>query len=597
MNEGEQAARRVPGGVSLTIWIAATCLLVLAPMLAFSAAMIYHDIANQQRQGLQGLGRRAATAAAAVGHELEEVLAELSVLSLADSARKGDLRATYELAVRLADMDPRVETISLSARSGRPSFITSRPFGTELPDSKDTALQQALFEGAQRAVSPLLLDETGKQPVIGVGTRVDLGPAGIFALRATVRLEAIAGSLNRQDWPADWTAAVIDQNGIILARSRDAQRYAGQPSTPGLLENVRRNQGAFHAFTKDGIATVACGAAVPGTGWYVVVGRPADALAAQVRESMATILLVGGLCALLGIGVAAYTARSIGGQLRRVVDAHVRGRPDSGPVTGVKEVREIADALAASRAAVSDVIAELNTARENALAQLRERDETLDVLAHEVRQPLNNASAALQEANAAILSSAVPGIRAPLSRANSVLSEVLASIDNTLAAASLLVGDKPMLRVDFDIDALVKVIIADMPADQAYRVRVERTTGTRTASMEPNLLRLALRNLLSNALKFSPRGSPVRVRISDSDEPLAVIFDVIDCGGGIDSALLPRLFDRGDRRGRQPGGRRQGLGLYIAQRVMQLHGGAVTLESSGAYGTTMRLMIVQSGDD
>jgi signal transduction histidine kinase len=139
------------------------------------------------------------------------------------------------------------------------------------------------------------------------------------------------------------------------------------------------------------------------------------------------------------------------------------------------------------------------------------------------------------------------------------------------------------------------VAIADMAADQVARVRVERVTGTRTASMEPNLMRLALRNLLSNALKSSPQESPVTVRISDSDEPLAVIIDVIDSGIGIDSGLLPRLFERGGTE-RVPG-RRQGLGLYIVRRVMQLHGGSVTLERNGADGTTMRLTIVQSLDD
>jgi signal transduction histidine kinase len=299
----------------------------------------------------------------------------------------------------------------------------------------------------------------------------------------------------------------------------------------------------------------------------------------------------------LGIGAALYTARSIGAQMRRVVDGHVRGEPEEDTSRGIREVRDIACVLAASRRAVSAAFAEVDAARGNALAQLKERGEMLDVLAHEVRQPLHNASAAVQEANAVILNSISPAARAPLSRANGVLSEVLASIDNTLAAAALLVGDKQMRRVDFDIDALVAVAIADMAADQAPRVRVERVTDTRTASVQPNLLRLALRNLLSNALKFSPRDATVTVRIADSDRPLAVILDVIDAGPGIDGEQLPRLFERGERKGQPLGGRRQGLGLYIVRRVMQLHQGSVTLERNGPGGTTMRLTIVQSVDE
>jgi signal transduction histidine kinase len=144
--------------------------------------------------------------------------------------------------------------------------------------------------------------------------------------------------------------------------------------------------------------------------------------------------------------------------------------------------------------------------------------------------------------------------------------------------------------VDSDSDALIEGPIADMPRDQRDRVVIERATNTRTASMEPGLMRLALRNLLSNALRCSPAGSPVVVRVSDSDEPLALILDVIDRGAGIADELLPTLFQRGSKR---PGGRRQGLGLYIVRRVMELHRGSVLVERTSAGGTTMRLVINQ----
>jgi signal transduction histidine kinase len=581
--------------LSLAVWVSGVCLLALGPLLAFSTFMVYREIAEQQRQGLEALERRASTAASALGHELDRVFTELAALSRADGLPEGDLRATYDRAVHIVRSDPGLASISLSAPSGRQPFITSRPFGSVLPDSNATSLLRPLFEGAERVVSPLIVGAVSQQAVVGVALPIDLGPAGVFALRAVIRLEAIGARFNELGWPADWTAAVIDQNGVIVARSRDAERFIGQPSMPGVLERVKKSTEPFHASTMEGLATVASGAPVPGTDWYVVVGLPAAALDAQVRDSMAAILLAGALCALLGIGAAVFTARSIGAQLRQVVNVHVRGEPDSGSDGGIREVNEIAKVLASARAATSEAFSEVEAARENALAQLRERGEMLDVLAHEVRQPLNNASAALQEANGVILRSVSPEVLAPLSRANGVLTEVLASIDNTLAVAALLVGDKPISRVDFDIDALVSVSIADMAADQASRVRVERATLTRTASMEPNLLRLALRNLLSNALKFSPRESPVTVRISDSDEPLAVVLDVIDHGAGIAAERLPRLFDRGDRTAQNLGGRRQGLGLYIVRRVMQLHQGTVTLESNGENGiTVMRLMIVQS---
>jgi signal transduction histidine kinase len=103
---------------------------------------------------------------------------------------------------------------------------------------------------------------------------------------------------------------------------------------------------------------------------------------------------------------------------------------------------------------------------------------------------------------------------------------------------------------------------------------------------------LALRNVIANALKYSPPGTQVTVRMWDSDEPLALVVDVQDVGPGIQSELLPRLFARGARGAARSSG--MGLGLYIVRQVMALHQGAVELVSTGAGGTTLRLSINQT---
>jgi signal transduction histidine kinase len=178
---------------------------------------------------------------------------------------------------------------------------------------------------------------------------------------------------------------------------------------------------------------------------------------------------------------------------------------------------------------------------------------------------------------------------------------VMSGVDNTLAVAALLgksgTGDASPMQADVDIDTLLAVAVGDMPVADRERVRIERVTGTRTASMDTGLLRLALRNLLANALRHSPAGSPVRLRVWDSDEPLALVLDVIDQGPGIQADLLPRLFERGTR-GRHPSGRAShGLGLYIVRKALELHGGRAELVSTGPQGTTMRLWIAQAGAD
>jgi PAS domain S-box-containing protein len=223
---------------------------------------------------------------------------------------------------------------------------------------------------------------------------------------------------------------------------------------------------------------------------------------------------------------------------------------------------------------------------------LRERSEMLDVLAHEVRQPLNNASAALQSAAASLAGRGELQAQQRLTRAQAVLGQVLAGVDNTLAAASLLAGGGRIARLDTDIDTLIAVTIADLPREQRDRVVVNRHTATRTALMDMSLLRLALRNLLSNALKYAPGVSPVQLHVMDFDEPAALQFEVADAGPGIPRELLPRLFTRGARGGGHESA--HGLGLYIVKRVMDLHGGSAELLRTGPLGTVMRLTLPQA---
>ena len=225
---------------------------------------------------------------------------------------------------------------------------------------------------------------------------------------------------------------------------------------------------------------------------------------------------------------------------------------------------------------------------------LAEREEMLAALAHEVRQPLSRVSSALDRVAAALPAAPAAAFAGEhLQRATDLLNSVGSVLENTLVEAALLGGDAPTPRHDVDIDTIVDLAIADLDPEQAARVRIQRDTATRTASMNGSLVRLSLRNLLSNALEHSPPPSPVVVRIADCDEPLALIFEVSDRGPGISEDVLPRLFTRGahgERRGARPG---HGLGLYIVRRAAEKHGGRAELVASGRDGTTIRIVVPQ----
>ena len=102
-------------------------------------------------------------------------------------------------------------------------------------------------------------------------------------------------------------------------------------------------------------------------------------------------------------------------------------------------------------------------------------------------------------------------------------------------------------------------------------------------------------NLIDNALKFTPKGGRVSldVRIVDG----LVEVQVTDTGAGIDAEFLPLVFDRfrqaDSTTSRAHGG--LGLGLSIAKKAVETSGGHLTLESSGATGSTFRMTLPKAG--
>ena len=261
--------------------------------------------------------------------------------------------------------------------------------------------------------------------------------------------------------------------------------------------------------------------------------------------------------------------------------------------------RDVTDRKAAAREHAARLVAEQQA---RALSErVSEREEFVRILAHEVRQPLNNASAALQGARSALVDRRAPapgekdadGVADAVQRAQSVIGQIVASLNNTLAATALLASPDRIECHDTDVDTLIELSLGDLDPQARYRVRIERQSATRTASMDMGLVRLALRNLLGNALAYSPADTEVVLRVSDSDEPLALVLEVLDEGPGVPPSLRPHLFERGARGDNGVPG--HGLGLFIVQRVMALHGGLVDLRPREPRGSIFRLLLPQDG--
>jgi signal transduction histidine kinase len=222
-----------------------------------------------------------------------------------------------------------------------------------------------------------------------------------------------------------------------------------------------------------------------------------------------------------------------------------------------------------------------------------ERARTTRLLAHEVRQPLHNAAVALQSAVGALSRSRDAGEAArAIEQAQAVIRRVSATLDNTVAATALLSGAGHLSTADTDLQMLIDLSLGDLAPGARPRVQVDYRADARSARLEPTLVRLALRNLLANAMLYAPPDSPVRLRVLDSDEPLALMIEVADQGPGIPDELRERIFEEGVR-GQQPTVPGYGLGLHVVKRVAQLHGGRIEWRPNQPQGSIFRLTLPQ----
>lgn len=130
------------------------------------------------------------------------------------------------------------------------------------------------------------------------------------------------------------------------------------------------------------------------------------------------------------------------------------------------------------------------------------------------------------------------------------------------------------------------------PQVQAAKARVAcEAEWAGQAWLDPQLLGQSVSNLVENALKYGGEGVSVTVEARQYNDQL--LIEVRDTGPGIPREHLPHIFERFYRvdkdRSRKKGG--AGLGLAIAQRVVELHGGTLSAESEVGVGTTMRISI------
>jgi signal transduction histidine kinase len=155
---------------------------------------------------------------------------------------------------------------------------------------------------------------------------------------------------------------------------------------------------------------------------------------------------------------------------------------------------------------------------------------------------------------------------------------------------SRLGGGIPISRRPTDLQAAVWEVMEEVGATHPDREVRVNALGDGQGEWDPDRLAQVLQNLLTNALRYSPPGTPVEVRTRDEGEVVSI--EVHNRGDPIPPERLGRLFEPFQRgTGPDPSTRSVGLGLYIVKQLVAAHGGTVSARSSAEEGTTFQVRL------
>ncbi len=320
-----------------------------------------------------------------------------------------------------------------------------------------------------------------------------------------------------------------------------------------------RRAGCFFVF-----AVLMVIAAVLGLAWLLstVIGHP---LSSAIGPAIFLLVL------LIAVPRLIRGFRGTAAPLGDLVEASAR--VESGQVGTQVEVRGPREIRAVGRA--------FNSMSARLAADTEERRRLLADVSHELRTPLTIIQGSIE----GMIDGLYPADRPQLERLLAETRQLERLVEDLRTLSLADAGALALHREPVDLAALAADVVAGFePQATAAGVTLNVDGGdVPSIELDPLRMRQVIGNLVSNALRHTPAGGRVAVRVSTQDG--SVQLEVADTGSGMEAATAEHAFERFYRSGDAAGA---GLGLAIVRDLVRAHGGDVTLESKVGEGTAVR---------
>lgn len=227
----------------------------------------------------------------------------------------------------------------------------------------------------------------------------------------------------------------------------------------------------------------------------------------------------------------------------------------------------------------------------------QQKEEFLSIVSHELRTPLTTLKVMSEVLRRDIGSGNARQERSitSLQRAAHRLERLVNDLFN---ATRLETGALDLQLAPCDLREVCKQVVDEHRALTSHPIELEVGASPAWVLADADRISQVVINFLSNAVKYSPRGVPVTVRVNVTDGAVRVV--VSDRGPGMAKDVQRRVFERFYRSRETPiqqgSGVGLGLGLFIAKRIVEHHGGAIGVESAPGKGTSFWFELAATGD-
>lgn len=224
------------------------------------------------------------------------------------------------------------------------------------------------------------------------------------------------------------------------------------------------------------------------------------------------------------------------------------------------------------------------------------KDRLFAVIAHDLRGPLHS----LQGLLSLLQQGKLTGERLAemVRRVEQSLQNNAATMENLLVWARSQMSGIDLEREEFDPVDVAEEVLATFRVwggEKGVSIQLHSKEVKGVFFGDPNVFRLVLRNLVSNAVKFSREGDEVRVVLSLGDGVLAV--QVQDEGIGIEPGVAEKMFGEDHYTRKGTGSEKgSGLGLHLCREFLNKHGGAIWFDSEAGVGTTFHFTLPEDVD-